>query len=127
MIDVVLEGAELMAFVPVGDVARARAFYEGVLGCVVQEADDYGAVLESNGRRLRLALVESEPAPYTVVGWTVPSIEDAVRSLAGVGVGFRTYEGMGQDDLGIWTAPSGDRVAWFADSEGNTLSLTQPG
>ena len=62
-----------------------------------------------------------------MVGWTVPSIEAAVRSLAGAGVEFRRYEGMGQDDLGIWGAPSGDRVAWFADSEGNTLSLTQVG
>jgi catechol 2,3-dioxygenase-like lactoylglutathione lyase family enzyme len=123
----VLEAAELMVFVPVRDVARASAFYEGVLGCVVREADDYGAMLESNGRPMRLARVEVDPPAYTVVGWTVPSIEAAVRSLAGAGVEFRRYEGMGQDDLGIWGAPSGDRVAWFADSEGNTLSLTQVG
>jgi predicted enzyme related to lactoylglutathione lyase len=123
----VLEAAELMAFVPVRDVTRALAFYEGVLGCAVLGSDDYGAMLEWNGRPMRLAGVESDPPPYTVLGWTVPSIEEAVRSLAGAGVEFRRYEGMGQDDLGIWAAPGGDRVAWFADSEGNTLSLTQSG
>jgi catechol 2,3-dioxygenase-like lactoylglutathione lyase family enzyme len=122
-----LEAAELMAFVPVRDVVRACAFYEGVLGCVVHQADDYGAQLEFGGRPLRLARVEADPPPYTVVGWSVASITDTVRSLTGVGVEFRRYEGMGQDDLGVWATPDGDQVAWFADSEGNTLSLTQFG
>ena len=38
---------------------------------------------------------------------------------------FQRYEGMRQDDLGIWSSPSGARVAWFSDPEGNTLSLTE--
>jgi predicted enzyme related to lactoylglutathione lyase len=32
---------------------------------------------------------------------------------------------MEQDDLGIWTTPGGDRIAWFTDPDGNVLSLTQ--
>jgi len=32
---------------------------------------------------------------------------------------------MGQDKLGIWTSPSGARIAWFKDPDGNTLSLTE--
>jgi hypothetical protein len=32
---------------------------------------------------------------------------------------------MEQDDLGIWTSPSGARVAWFKDPDGNVLSLTE--
>jgi hypothetical protein len=35
--------------------------------------------------------------------------------------------GVPQDDLGIWSSPSGARVAWFRDPDGNTLSLTQLG
>jgi predicted enzyme related to lactoylglutathione lyase len=38
---------------------------------------------------------------------------------------FTRYDGMGQDALGIWTAPDGARVAWFLDPDGNNLSLTQ--
>jgi predicted enzyme related to lactoylglutathione lyase len=34
------------------------------------------------------------------------------------------YDGMDQDARGIWMTPGGDRVAWFADPDGNTLSLT---
>jgi hypothetical protein len=32
---------------------------------------------------------------------------------------------MSQDALGVWTSPSGAKVAWFKDPDGNNLSLTQ--
>ena len=35
------------------------------------------------------------------------------------------YEGLGQDELGVWHAPGGAKVAWFKDPDGNTLSMTQ--
>jgi len=41
------------------------------------------------------------------------------------GVAFIRYEGLEQDDNAVWTTPAGDMVAWFADPDGNTLSLTQ--
>jgi catechol 2,3-dioxygenase-like lactoylglutathione lyase family enzyme len=108
--------------------ARARAFYETVLGCTVVRGDDYGCELRSNGAAVRLARVEgAERPPYTTLGWAVPDIEASVRGLGAAGVVFTRYEGMDQDELGIWAAPSGDRVAWFLDSEGNNLSLTEPG
>jgi hypothetical protein len=40
-------------------------------------------------------------------------------------VKFERYAGMEVDDRGIWRSPSGARVAWFKDADGNTLSLTQ--
>lgn len=124
----VQESAELVAFVPVRDVARARAFYEDVLGCVVESADDFGCAMRSLGTRLRLARVEDhEPAPFTVVGWVVPSVAETVGRLRDRGVAFHRFDHMEQDEFDAWLAPSGDRVAWFPDSEGNTLSLTQPG
>ncbi|HVA07885.1 MAG TPA: VOC family protein [Acidimicrobiales bacterium] len=120
------ESAALVAFVPVSDLARARSFYEGTLGLTVQDADEFGALLNSHGTPVRLAVVdEHTPATFTTLGWVVPSIEEAVRALDGRGVVLHHYDGMGQDADGIWTAPSGSRVAWFSDSEGNTLSVTQ--
>jgi catechol 2,3-dioxygenase-like lactoylglutathione lyase family enzyme len=118
--------AKMVAFAPVTDVARAQAFYVETLGLTLVSGDDYGCMLDSGGVTLRLARVDGyEYPPHTVVGWSVPSIEDEVRALVAAGVTFRVYDGMGQDELGVWTAPSGDRVAWFGDTEGNTLSLTQ--
>jgi hypothetical protein len=54
----------------------------------------------------------------------VPDITAIARSLAERGVRFSRYDSMEQDELGIWTTLGGDRVAWFTDSDGNTLSLT---
>jgi hypothetical protein len=61
-----------------------------------------------------------------VLGWNVDDIEAAVDALAGRGISFAIYEGMGQDARGIWSAPDGrTKVAFFADPDGNGLSLAQ--
>ncbi len=63
---------------------------------------------------------------HPVLGWQVPDIAATVRALAAKGVAMTIYEGMGQDALGIWTSPDGAaKVAFFADPDGNGLSLTQ--
>ena len=117
----------LVAFVPVGDLAAARAFYADVLGLRVTHEDPYAVVLDAGGTVLRLAQVDGlRPQPFTVAGWIVSDIEVTVDTLAAQGVGFVRYDGMDQDPKGIWTAPDGGRVAWFTDPDGNTLSLTRP-
>ena len=50
----------------------------------------------------------------------------AVTYLTDRGVTMDRYPGVDQDDQGIWTTPNGDKVVWFRDPDGNTLSLTQP-
>jgi predicted enzyme related to lactoylglutathione lyase len=60
-----------------------------------------------------------------VLGWRVADLAAATRELTARGVTFLRYEDMSQDEHGIWTAPGGAQVAWFADPDGNTLSLTQ--
>ena len=52
-------------------------------------------------------------------------IDAAVASLRTKGVKFNRYPGMGQDRAGVWSSPSGARIAWFSDPDGNTLSLTE--
>jgi predicted enzyme related to lactoylglutathione lyase len=48
-----------------------------------------------------------------------------VDELTARAVTFTHYDGMGQDERGIWTALSGAKIAWFLDPDGNNLSLTQ--
>jgi catechol 2,3-dioxygenase-like lactoylglutathione lyase family enzyme len=121
-----LRSSDLIAFAAVTDVGRARAFYADTLGLAVTEQDDYGCVLDAHGTMLRVTAVSTlAPAAHTVLGWRVADIRAAVTGLAARGVAFRRYDGMGQDDLGVWTAPGGDQVAWFTDPDGNVLSLTQ--
>jgi predicted enzyme related to lactoylglutathione lyase len=66
-----------------------------------------------------------QPARYTVLGWTVDDIADAISALGERGVRFERYDGMEQSEDGVWTSPGGARIAWFKDPDGNTLSLTQ--
>jgi len=121
----VLAGAPFIGFIPVLDTSEARGFYEGILGLPVVEETPFALVLDANGTMLRLTGVpELAPQPFTIAGWQVPDITAMVRELTERGVRFSHFESMDQDEFGIWTTPGGDRVAWFQDPDGNTLSLT---
>ncbi len=123
-----LTTSDLIAFAPTSDLARARSFYETVLGLPVVTENAYACVLDAHGTMLRLTAVPEVAHPgYTVLGWRVADISGTVAELAARGVRFARYDGMEQDAQGVWTTPSGDRVAWFSDPDGNVLSLTQLG
>jgi catechol 2,3-dioxygenase-like lactoylglutathione lyase family enzyme len=121
----VLAGAPFIGFIPVRDIFEARGFYERVLGLRVVEDTPFALVLDASGTMLRLTpALGFAVQPFTIAGWQVPDITATVRELDGRGVQFTRYDGMEQDEFGIWTTPGGDRVAWFKDPDGNTLSLT---
>ena len=121
-----LHSTSLVAFVATAQAEAARHFYESVLGLSLLEDSPFALVFDSNGTTLRVQKVEQvTPAPYTALGWQVTDIEASVRSLRAKGAVFQRYEGLSQDALGIWKSPSGAKVAWFRDPDGNTLSLTE--
>ncbi|MCB0977170.1 MAG: VOC family protein [Acidimicrobiales bacterium] len=121
--------ASLIAFVPSRDLVKARAFYVDVVGLTFVSEDPFAVVVSSRGVTVRIANVSTvdsfTPYPFTILGWSVEDIAARVGELAKKGVSFQRYDGMKQDDLGIWSSPSGALVAWFADPDGNVLSLTQ--
>ena len=124
----ILGSSKLVAFVPTTDPAKARAFYEDLLGLrLVADEKPFALVFDANGTMLRVTTVaEHSPAPFTVLGWEVEAIEATVERLTAAGVVFLRYPGLNDSDpLGIWTAPSGARIAWFYDPDSNVLSLTQ--
>ena len=117
---------KIVAFVPTTDFETARSFYEGVLGLRFVNEDGFALVLDANGIMVRVSKVpDFKPLPYTILGWEVADIESDVAALGERGVQFHHYGFPGQDALGVWTAPSGDKVAWFKDPDGNTLSVSQ--
>ena len=121
----VLGDRPLMAFIPVRDLSAAHSFYGGVLGLPVREEGPYAVVLDAGGTMLRLAQVDDlQPQPFTIAGWQLPDMGTSIDSLESRGVECIRYEGMDQDERGIWSTPGGDQVAWFNDPDGNTLSLT---
>lgn len=117
---------QMIGFVPTKDPARARDFYREILGLIPVREDGFAAVFGAGRSTLRVVRVEDfTPQPFTILGWEVADIASAVQTLTDWGVLFTRYEVMGQDERGIWTSPGGDRVAWFTDPDGNTLSISQ--
>ena len=122
-----LGDADVVAFVASRDLDVAGRFYGGVLGLRLVESSPFANAYDANGTQLRVTAVDRVvPAPYTVLGWRVPDIVATLRGLRDAGVVFERYEGLEQDEDGVWTAPGGSRIAWFADPDGNVLSLQQP-
>ena len=123
-----LSECRVIGIVPTTDRARARAFYCDVLGLAFQQDDGFAVVLQVREATLRIVqMPEFRPAAGTLLGWEVAEIAAEVRALTAAGVVFQRYEYFEQDELGIWTAPDGDKVAWFKDPDGNTLSVSQHG
>jgi catechol 2,3-dioxygenase-like lactoylglutathione lyase family enzyme len=121
-----LSSKNIIAFVPTSDYPKARAFYEGVLGLQFVSEGPFALVMNANGIMVRITKVKDlQPQQFTVLGWEVTEIEKCVSGLSEKGVEFMRLGFPGQDERGIWSAPGGDKVAWFKDPDGNTLSLSQ--
>jgi catechol 2,3-dioxygenase-like lactoylglutathione lyase family enzyme len=119
----------IIGFASIVDVERAKAFYRDTLGLtLLNEEPPFALVFDANGIMIRLGMAkELPPVKGTVLGWQVPDIVAAVNELVEAGVRFERYgfDWMKQDEHGIWTAPTGAKVAWFKDPDGNTLSLSE--
>jgi catechol 2,3-dioxygenase-like lactoylglutathione lyase family enzyme len=122
-----LSDCPVSASVAVSDIARARRFYEDVLGLSV-EID--------SGDNIRYRCADATPihvfvsphagtAQSTVAGWGVPDIDAAVEQLGAQGVVFERYTSgpIVTDDRGIASFPGGNKVAYFKDPDGNGLSI----
>lgn len=118
---------KIVAFVTIVDVERAKSFYRDTLGLtLMSEEPPFALVFDANGIMIRLGMGKELPkAPGTVLGWRVPEIEVAVRELVNAGVQFERFDGLKQDEKGIWNTPTGARVAWFRDPDGNILSISE--
>jgi len=123
----ILGSSKIVAFAGVRDADRARAFYRDTLGLRLASEDGFALAFDVNGVTLRVTLVQDVvAAPYTVLGWEVDDIVAKAKALTAAGVKLERYESfLKQDELGIWTAPGGTRVAWFKDPDGNLLSISQ--
>ena len=110
----------------VSDMERAKAWYGDKLGMNPTSEDVGGAWYESGGVTFSLF-----PTPFagtaqnTVMEWTVDDVEKEVGELKGRGVTFDTFDMEGvewRDDVAVM---GGVKAAWFKDSEGNILAITE--
>lgn len=122
-----LNTSKTTIFLATSSPEAARNFYEGKLGLNLAADDPYALVYQLAGTEFRLSKVPNHtPLPFTVLDWQVPDLEAAHTQLSGNGVEFTIFEGMGQDDKGIWASPDGGaRILWFKDPDGNVLSVSE--
>jgi catechol 2,3-dioxygenase-like lactoylglutathione lyase family enzyme len=121
-----LAQGKMVGFVPTKDYDKARAFFEGKLQFEFVSLDQYALVMSVGGHLIRIAKVPNfTPLQGTILGWEVKNIEAVVTWLRDRGVPTEKYPFVQDRELGIWTTPNGDKVAWFKDPDGNILSVSQ--
>jgi catechol 2,3-dioxygenase-like lactoylglutathione lyase family enzyme len=125
-----LKNASVVAILPAADLERAQAFYSEKLGLPPANEVAPATVSIECGNGTMFILYEREggtKAEHTVAGWLVDDVEETVEALDARGVVFEQYDmpGLKTDERGMATL--GDaQTAWFKDSEGNILSITEP-
>jgi len=117
-----------VTFLAVSERSRAKAFYCDKLGLKLQYEDDYALVLDLGVTTLRISeLSDFKPQRFTVLGWEVADIAACAANLKRENIKTKRYDGIEQDELGIWCSPSTKlRIMWFEDPDGNLLSLSDP-
>jgi catechol 2,3-dioxygenase-like lactoylglutathione lyase family enzyme len=130
-----LENAHIAARLPAKDLDRARRFYSEKLG--LEPVDERPGGLLYRGASGEFAVLQSageSPGTFTQMGWEVDDIEAAMAELRARGVefedvdvpGLETVDGIAEVE-GNYPSKnsSGERAAWFRDSEGNLLGMGQ--
>jgi catechol 2,3-dioxygenase-like lactoylglutathione lyase family enzyme len=122
-----LQKLPTMAVLPAKDLERARAFYRDTLGLEPAE-EETGGLRYNTGGGTSFLLYETDnagSAKNTQMGWVTEDLDAEVADLRGRGVVFADYDFPGlKTENGIATT-DGERTAWFLDSEGNILAVTE--
>ena len=125
-----LSNARLVANIPAQDIERAMRWYQEKLGLrPTMDLGVAGQLYQSGGVYwLIYQTTAAGTGKHTVASWVVPSIDDAMGDMRSQGVVFEDYD-MGEQgpttENGVARGPDGGASAWFTDSEGNILALTE--
>jgi predicted enzyme related to lactoylglutathione lyase len=122
-----LKNAPIVPYIPVADMARARKFYEQKVGLVPKEEYAGGVVYEC-GKGSWVFMYQSPGAgtsKASTVFWSVENIEAEVAELKARGVVFEEYDYPGLKMVNSIVTGGGAKTAWFKDSEGNILAVSQ--
>ena len=121
-----LGDSRVAATIPVLDLVRARSFYQNVLGLRVREEQAFGILFEAGGGTGVFIFPRGETArDHTLAAFEVADLEATMRGLQEQGVAFDDVDIPGVQQGGKVAELGPARSAWFRDSEGNVLSLSQ--
>src|ERR1700745_1124707 len=122
-----LQKSALYAYIPAKDVARARKFYEQILGFKPKEGYAGGVIYEfGKGTAFFLyPTLNAGTSHASQAFWQVDDVEREVADLKARGVEFEYYDMPGEKSASGVVTAGGAKAAWFKDSEGNILAIIQ--
>jgi catechol 2,3-dioxygenase-like lactoylglutathione lyase family enzyme len=122
-----LKHSDIIPTIPATDLGRARTWYADKLGLNADQ-EIPGALryqVGSNSAFLLFSAGVAGTSEHQVAAWVVEDLETEVAELRSRGVAFEEYDSPELRTVdGIGTTPVG-KAAWFKDSEGNVLTMTQ--
>jgi catechol 2,3-dioxygenase-like lactoylglutathione lyase family enzyme len=122
-----LKDSSIMPVLAVDDIDRAIGFYHDKLGLEVRRmADDPSSALVEIGGSGRLLLYKStyRRGETTVASFLVSDVQGTVSELRSRGITFEEYDTPGLKTVGGIASMGDLRTAWFKDSEGNTIAVS---
>ncbi|HSW90255.1 MAG TPA: VOC family protein [Patescibacteria group bacterium] len=125
-----LSSVPVIAVLPATDLERAKMFYTQKLGLMIDDtmSDANGFVAKAGMGTALMVYKRPEPtkAEHTVAGFKVDNLEQEVADLKTKGVVFEQYSlpGLVTDSNGI-AIMGNTKNAWFKDSEGNIIAVSQ--
>jgi predicted enzyme related to lactoylglutathione lyase len=122
-----LQRSPMYSYIPATDLARARRFYENVVG-FVPAAEIAGGVTYKFGDNTACFLYPTPNAGTSRASqafWEVEDVEAEVAELKSRGVKFEDYDMPGLKTTNGIATGGGAKSAWFMDTEGNIMAIIQ--
>lgn len=121
-----LANAPIRAYIPASNIARARKFYEGTLGFRPKLEYAGGVIYECGGSEVFMyPTPNAGTSKASQAFWQVADVESEVADLKARGVAFEEYDMPGITMTNSIATGGGAKTAWFKDSEGNILAVSQ--
>ena len=122
-----LQNHPMYAYIPVRDLPRARAFYEQKVGLKPKQETAGGVIYESAGGTacFLYATPNAGTSKASQAFWQVADVEKEVLELKARGVTFEEYDMPGINMKNSIATGGGAKTAWFKDTEGNILAVSQ--
>ncbi len=121
-----LRNAPIRAYIPASDISRARKFYEGVLELRPKAEYAGGVIYECGGTEVFMYPTSNAgTSKASQAFWQVDDVEAEVAELKARGVKFEEYNMPGVTMKNSILTGDGAKTAWFKDTEGNILAVSQ--
>ena len=121
-----LRTAPIRAYIPASNVVRAREFYEAIIGLEAKEVYAGGVIYECGGSEVFLYPTNNAgTSKASQAFWRVEDVEAEVAELKARGVKFEENDMPGVKMKNSIAIGGGAKTAWFKDTEGNILAISQ--